>query len=146
MSMLSIQIDKLRDKAQLFEGYQNGEISAMLRDAADTIESLQERAQECSTCKERQGYYLDAETIQNQHEHIAELMRENERLRLAGYEIVYHDGAKRIADLERLVRDCLSADCHVCVAYMDEHPCKHIEESGCGLLRRMKDLGIEVDS
>lgn len=43
MSMLSRQIDKLREKAQLFEGYNNGEISRMLRDAADTIESLREK-------------------------------------------------------------------------------------------------------
>ena len=30
-------------------------------------------AGECATCTERQGYYLDAETIRNQQEHIAEL-------------------------------------------------------------------------
>ena len=46
MSMLTAQCDELRDKAMLFEGYNNGEISRMLRDAADTIESLRDRLQE----------------------------------------------------------------------------------------------------
>jgi hypothetical protein len=43
---------------------------------------------DCSTCTERQGYYLDAETIANQQEHIAqlearisELSRENAELK-----------------------------------------------------------------
>ena len=39
------QIKELREAARQFEGYQNGEISRMLRDAADTIESLRERLQ-----------------------------------------------------------------------------------------------------
>ena len=51
----------------------------------------------------------------------------------------------REVELESLVRDCLTADCHVCAAYMDAHPCKHIEEGGCGLLRRMKYLGIDTE-
>ena len=46
MSMLTAQVDKLRDKARFFEGYQNGEISSLLREAADTIESLRDRLQE----------------------------------------------------------------------------------------------------
>ena len=45
MSMLTAQCDELRDKALLFEGYNNGEISRMLRVAADTIETLREKAQ-----------------------------------------------------------------------------------------------------
>lgn len=45
MSMLSIQIAKLREKARLFEGYQGGEISRMLREAADIIEDLRDRLQ-----------------------------------------------------------------------------------------------------
>jgi len=45
MSMLSAQADRLRDKARLFEGYQNGEISSELREAADTIISLRDRLQ-----------------------------------------------------------------------------------------------------
>ena len=46
MSVLSLQIKELREKAHQFEGYQNGEISRMLRKAADTIEGLRERLQD----------------------------------------------------------------------------------------------------
>ena len=42
MSMLSSQCDELREAARQFDGYQNGEISRMLREAADTIESLRD--------------------------------------------------------------------------------------------------------
>lgn len=45
MSMLTVQCDELRGKALLFEGYNNGEISRMLREAADTIETLRENVQ-----------------------------------------------------------------------------------------------------
>lgn len=48
MSMLTAQCDELRDKAMLFEGYNNGEISRMLRGAADTIESLRDRLQDAT--------------------------------------------------------------------------------------------------
>ena len=37
------QIDKLRNRAQLFEGYQNGEVSRLMREAADTIEELRDK-------------------------------------------------------------------------------------------------------
>ena len=48
MSMLTAEINELRDKARLFEGYQGGEISYLLREAANTIESLKDRLQgEC---------------------------------------------------------------------------------------------------
>jgi len=46
MSMLSSRVELLRDAAIRFEGYQNGEISRTLRDAAETIESLRDRLQE----------------------------------------------------------------------------------------------------
>ena len=45
MSMLGEQIKELRESARQFEGYQNGEISRTLREAADTIESLRDRLQ-----------------------------------------------------------------------------------------------------
>ena len=45
MSMLSLQAEELREAAGKFEGYQNGEISRMLREAADTIEGLRDRMQ-----------------------------------------------------------------------------------------------------
>ena len=46
MSMLRAEIDELREAAEKFEGYQCGEISRMLREASDTIESLRDRLQE----------------------------------------------------------------------------------------------------
>lgn len=45
MSMHS-QCEELREAARQFEGYQNGEISRMLREAAYTIISLRDRLQE----------------------------------------------------------------------------------------------------
>lgn len=45
MSMLTSLCDELRGKATLYEGYQNGEISRLLREAADTILTLREEAQ-----------------------------------------------------------------------------------------------------
>lgn len=45
MSMLDSQIKELREAAERLEGYQCGEISRMLREAADTIESLRGRLQ-----------------------------------------------------------------------------------------------------
>ena len=45
MSMLSKQCDELREAAEKFEGYQRGEISQMMRGAADTIEDLRDRLQ-----------------------------------------------------------------------------------------------------
>lgn len=46
MSMLSAQADELREAARQFEGYQNGKISRMLFEAANTIEGLRDRLQE----------------------------------------------------------------------------------------------------
>lgn len=43
MSMLSAQCNDLYEAADRFEGYQCGEISRMLREAADTIDSLRDR-------------------------------------------------------------------------------------------------------
>ena len=45
MSMLSTQIDNLRLMARLVREYDYDEISRMLREAADTIESLRDKAQ-----------------------------------------------------------------------------------------------------
>ena len=45
MSILGEQIKELREAARQFEGYQNGEISRMMREAAYTIESLRDRLQ-----------------------------------------------------------------------------------------------------
>lgn len=45
MSMLSTQCDDLRLMARLVRDYDHKEISRMLREAADTIESLRDRLQ-----------------------------------------------------------------------------------------------------
>lgn len=45
MSILGEQIKELLEAARQFEGYQNGEISRMMREAAYTIESLRDRLQ-----------------------------------------------------------------------------------------------------
>ena len=50
MSVLSEQVAELRGKALIFEGYQGGEISRMLREAADTIEALGAKLQG-ETCR-----------------------------------------------------------------------------------------------
>lgn len=55
MSMLSAQSDRLREAADRLEGYQNGEISRMLREAADTILSLRDRLQESYGLVPEQG-------------------------------------------------------------------------------------------
>ena len=46
MNSIRRQADELREAARQFEGYQNGEISRMLREAADAIEGLRDRLQE----------------------------------------------------------------------------------------------------
>lgn len=46
MSMLGEQIKELREAVGKFEGYQNGEISRMLREAADAIEGLRDSLNE----------------------------------------------------------------------------------------------------
>ena len=62
MSILGEQIKELREAARQFEGYQNGEISRMMREAAYTIESLRDRLQAATlgnsraerTCKQEE--------------------------------------------------------------------------------------------
>ena len=64
MSMLSSQCDELREAARQFEGYQNGEISRMLREAADTIETLRgrlQRAEEDARIIEVETSHIDIE-------------------------------------------------------------------------------------
>ena len=82
----------------------------------------------CSECKERQGYYLDAETIQRQQEHIAELEAEN---RWQSAYLYMTTGAND--KLEDLVLDLY---CQLLNAY----DAKELGE----FVERMKELGIEV--
>ena len=64
----------------------------------------------CSECTERRGYYLDAETIQRQQEHIAELRAEKERVvSELGAELVVQakKNACQLAERDELIRDML---------------------------------------
>ena len=83
----------------------------------------------CSECKERQGYYLDAETIQRQQERIAELTVERDH-----WQGVALKRTAENAELRELVRDMLTY-----VAY--PYVCVRPEV----LVERARELGIEVD-
>ena len=54
--MLSSQAKELREAAGKFEGYQCGEISWMLREAADTIESLRKQVAKCQIAELKADY------------------------------------------------------------------------------------------
>lgn len=82
----------------------------------------------CSECKERQGYYLDAETIQRQQERIAELEAENRRMSADLYATT---GAND--KLEDLAIDLY---CQLLNAY----DAKELD----GFAERMREIGIEV--
>lgn len=56
MSMLSSQADELREAAKQFEGYQNGEISRMLREAAGTIENMRDKLQDAEDARYDAGF------------------------------------------------------------------------------------------
>ena len=93
----------------------------------------------CSECKERKGYYLDAETIQRQQEHIAELQRENEEV----LEAWANQAATIKAQIDGLhARDELIRDMFREVLVLDgigvPTDCMEHEQ-------RMRELGIEVD-
>ena len=56
MSMLGSQIKELREAAEKFEGYQNGEIGWMLREAADTIENMRDRLLKAELACDEKSY------------------------------------------------------------------------------------------
>lgn len=96
----------------------------------EAIEAWNTRAavtdHDCGKCKERQGYYLDAETIQRQQERIAELQ----------VKVAYWVGQYDNAIDERDVRDVLIRD-------MMPFMC---EDDGIERIEtRIRELGIEVD-
>ena len=87
----------------------------------------------CSECKERQGYYLDAETIQRQQERIAKLTIERD---------AYFEMVKRVqADCD--ARDELISDMARELRGLNDGgvptDCMEYE-------RRMRELGIEADA
>lgn len=86
----------------------------------------------CSECKERQGYYLDAETIQRQQERIAKLTVERD---------AYFEMVKRVqADCD--ARDALIRD--MWAGIVREHPQGGFPDMGL-MEKRMRELGIDLD-
>ena len=92
------------------------------------------KGSECPECKEHQGYYLDAETIQRQQEHIAELQAK------VAYWVGQYDNA-----LDE--RDAREALIHSLFSTMNTLRINGHAPTGRQLdhyERRMRELGIEV--
>lgn len=91
------------------------------------------KGSECSECKERRGYYLDAETIQRQQKHIAQLERENaEALRM-----LVNQAATIKGQIDGLhARDELIRDLW---------PFVLADGASEAFAERMREIGIEVD-
>ena len=91
----------------------------------------------CSECKERQGYYLDAETIRNQQERIAELERalEAKSLRLVMCE-------NEVGGYYDILRDVYDAYCFECDPWAEGFACAFFDGSECSVRKRMEDMGI----
>lgn len=84
--------------------------------------------QRCGECKERKGYYLDAETIQNQQERIAELVAESNRI-----------------NGENLVLRMVARDMYNGLESLTDHPSKRYEAYWERLLqarRQLESLGV----
>lgn len=99
----------------------------------------------CSECRERQGHYLDAETIRNQQESIAELRRATEhyRLEIICYENDVDARDELIRDMHRVMWACREAACP-----HRENGCFRVRGNGdgkCWFEQRMREFGIEVD-
>ena len=100
---------------------------------------LRERAQECATCTERQGYYLDAETIANQRQRIADLEGQVYKLKSLNGELCaeVNEKTKKIRKLESLARDMAR------VILLCRIPSVEVDETACRCMERMEELGIE---
>ena len=86
----------------------------------------------CSECKERQGYYLDAETIQRQQERIAELERERGEWQ---YKFCKESGL-HVSDVfqrDKLIRDMY-------LQLLNAYDAKELDE----FAERIRAIGIEV--
>lgn len=132
MSMLSQQAKELRKAADRFEGYQNGDISCQMREAADTIESLRDRLQEIQGVGggERETCHV-VETIQNQQERIAELERERGEWQFK----FCKEAGLHVSDVFQ--RDDLIRD-------MYDNLWTHKPKCAAAFAERMRELGIEV--
>ena len=114
----------------LFEYRTEFDYSDMVRRISEQVRArLAELGyRKCSECKERQGYYLDAETIQRQQESIAEL----EGLVRA------HESGMREAWAEYDKRDELIRDMYL--QLLNAYDAKEMD----GFAERMGKLEIEV--
>lgn len=145
MSMISMQVDRLRDRAMRVEVFLEGSTDAIptdthkqLRDAADTIWDLRNKCNDLMDKRDelrhenadmkRQLYHAD-EIIGRQGTKIEKTESENAKLR----ELVRHMGAC-IQHLDRTDED---GGCVRCPYQTVEHD--------CGFEQRMAELGIEVD-
>jgi hypothetical protein len=104
----------------------------------------------CSDCTERRGYYLDAETIRNQQERIAELEAERNRWHVEQVHAMgnWRDAFSRVTELEaaiakrdELIRDMLRTRC---LSYMSCVDCEHERDEGCEFMTRATEMGVEL--
>lgn|GEM_PF-3609597 len=90
----------------------------------------------CLACKERQGHYLDAETIHRQQEHIAKLEREGAA---AFYDASYtRDALKQRDELIREILKALSAECK-------PYRLNGLPEQVAYFKAKARNIGCEVD-
>lgn len=102
----------------------------------------------CSECTERQGHYLDAETIQRQHEHIAQLEAERDELQCKWFEEAgLH--ASHVYRRDELIRDMLTYEDHHCADCECNDSGGKREMKSCftaqRFAKRAMDMGIEVE-
>ncbi|HAM16724.1 MAG TPA: hypothetical protein DCP91_12885 [Eggerthellaceae bacterium] len=90
----------------------------------------------CSECKERQGHYIDAETIQRQQERIAEIKGEL-RKSYDAQSVKAEELTRRGVLLDKLEDLAIDLYCQLLNAY----DAKELD----GFAERMRELGIEVD-
>lgn len=102
---------------------------------------------DCETCTERRDYYLDAETIQNQQERIAELENAYNMLQ-SQFDITRERWMRRgecIAKQRERVEELESL---ALVMYgrmsgcVDYGSCELCERGACAFYERMVDLGL----
>ena len=91
----------------------------------------------CSECRERQGYYLDAETIQRQQERIAELESEGAA---AFYDASYTRG-DALRQRDELIREIIKALAAECKPYR----INGLPEQVAHFKAKARSMGCEVE-
>ena len=99
----------------------------------------------CSECEERQKHYLDAETIQRQQEHVAELETEASALRVqtALQQQLRSEMTEEAECMQEMVeeRDGLIRDMWTAITWM--HGMGDVKRDE--LRRRIRDMGIDLE-